>query len=108
MSLYYDIILMSGIRKLDNREIRQMNRGFYGGGFPHPGVECFIEQINKLLTHYGCRSGMGVHMQATTELMITKGGISTQIISEPYPCFSKWITHSWLKSVWEKINLFQL
>ncbi len=31
-----------------------MDRGSYRCGFLHPGVECFIAQISKLLTNYGC------------------------------------------------------
>ncbi len=59
MQLYYNILSMSGIPQLVNRLIRQMDRGFYGNGFPHPGIECLTWQINKLLTHYGCSLDLG-------------------------------------------------
>jgi hypothetical protein len=29
-----------------------MDRGFYECGLLHPVVECFIAQLNKLLTNY--------------------------------------------------------
>jgi hypothetical protein len=60
--LYYNILSISRIHQLVNRLIRQMDRGFYSNGFPHPGDKCLIGQINKLLTHYGCSSGLGIHM----------------------------------------------
>ena len=34
--------------------VRQTSRGFYGVGFPHAGVEFFVEQTNKVIMHYGC------------------------------------------------------
>jgi hypothetical protein len=85
-----------------------MDRGFYGIGFPHPGVECLAAQINKLLTYYGSSLGFGIHMQALMELLVTKGGVSTQILAEPFTQYSKWVTHCWLRSVWEKVDIFRL
>jgi hypothetical protein len=108
MLLYYNILSMSRIRQLVNRSIRQMDRGFYGNGFPHPGIECLIAQINKLPMHYGCSLGLGIHMQASIELLITKAGVLLQIQSKPYIRHSKWVTHSWLQSVWEKADIFHL
>ncbi len=61
-----------------------MDRGFYGISFPHPGVECLVAQINKLLTLYGSSLGLGIHMQASMELLVTEGGVSTQILVEQF------------------------
>jgi hypothetical protein len=91
---YYDFLSVSGIRWSVNRELRQMDRGFYGCRLPHPSVECFIAQINKLLTNYGRVSGLGMYLQTSMEIMIVKGGVSTQILSQPFQQYSKWVTHS--------------
>jgi hypothetical protein len=85
-----------------------MDRGFYGCGLPHPGVECFIAQLSKLLTNYGCNTGLGIHLQTSMELMVIECGVSCQILAQPYQTYSKWVTHCWLKSVWEKVDLFNL
>jgi hypothetical protein len=85
-----------------------MDRGFYGISFLHPGVECMKAQINKLLTHYGSSSGLGIHMQVSMELLVTEGGVSTQILVEPFARYSKWITHCWLRLIWEKMDRFCL
>ena len=63
MKVYYDMMPLCGIRRSVCQELWQMNRGFYGVGLPHPGVECFVAQLNKLLTHYGSSSSLGIHMQ---------------------------------------------
>jgi hypothetical protein len=85
-----------------------MDPRFYGCSFPHPSVECFIAQLNKLLTNYGCNSGLGIHLQTSMELMIVEGGVLMQILSQPFQRYSKWVTNSWLKLVWEKVDLFNL
>jgi hypothetical protein len=53
MPLYGKMLPLGGIISKANRGIRQLDRGFYGAGFPHPGVEATLEQANKLLMHYG-------------------------------------------------------
>jgi hypothetical protein len=42
------------------------------------------------------------------ELMIIEAGVSNQLMSLPYQRYSKWVTHSWLRLVWEKIDMFNL
>ena len=32
----------------------------YGSGCPYVGIECLIEQVNKLIMHYGCPSNDGL------------------------------------------------
>ena len=106
MKIYYDMLPMCGIRRSVRWELRQMDRSFYGVGLPHTGVECFVAQLNKLLTHYGSSSSLGVHMQVSMEMLVIEGGISLQILSEPFSMYRKRVTLSWLRSVWEKIDTF--
>ena len=82
-----------------------MGRGFYEISLPHPGVECFVAQINKLLIHYGCSSGLGTHMQVSMEMLIIEGSVSTQILAKPFSWYGKWVTYCWLQSLWEKIDM---
>ena len=96
MKVYYNMMPLCGIRCLVRRELRQMDRGFYGVGLPHPGVECFMAQLNKLLTHYGSSSSLGIHMQVSMEMLVIEGGISLQILLESFSKYSKWVTPSWL------------
>jgi hypothetical protein len=84
MRTYYDMVLIGGIRWLVNRELRQMDKGFYGYGLPHPGVECFIAQLSKLLTNYGCNLGLGTYLENLIDLLIVEGGVSTLILSLPF------------------------
>ncbi len=87
-------------------DLCQLDQGFYGVGYPYPGIECFIVQMNKLLNHYGCNTGMGIHMQLLLELLITKAGVSLQPLTTPFNRCKNWVTHCWLKSVWKKVDMF--
>ncbi len=40
------------------------------------------------------------------EAFIIEGGISTQLLSESYARYGKWVTDCWLKSLWEKLDMF--
>jgi hypothetical protein len=106
--VYWQLLPRGGVRGSAPVPLRQLDRGIYGIGCPHPGVECFLAQINKLLVHYGCQSGLGIQMQVSMELLITELGISSQPFQEPYGTYGTWITHSWLKSIWEKSHKFNV
>ncbi len=96
MRVYYDLLPLCGICWSVKHELRQLDWGFFGVGLPHPGVECFIGQLNKLLIHYGSSLGLGVHMQVSMEVLIIEGGVSTQLFSEPFSRYGKWVTYCWL------------
>ena len=78
----------------------QTSRGFYVVGFPHVGVECFVEQTNKLLIHYGCPSKIGLKINISLQYMILDMGISLQPLRESYRKYKQWMTPNWLKYIW--------
>ncbi len=88
--------------------VRYLGKGFYGSGCPHLGVECFVGQLEKVLTHYGSQTVVGKLLQSSMELLIIELGLSGQPLTEAYSVGSAWTTHSWLKSVWEKVDLFRI
>jgi hypothetical protein len=106
MPLYGKMLPLGGIVSKANWGIRQHNRGFYGTGFPHPRVEATLEQANKLLMHYGCRTALGTELQTSLELLVVDLGLSFQPFQVSYKHFGDCITTSWLKRVWEKVSFF--
>jgi hypothetical protein len=54
LPFYGKMLPLGGIVWMALKGIQQLDRGFYGAGLPHPGVEAIVEQLNKLLMHYGC------------------------------------------------------
>ena len=105
---YHKMAPKGGLIRSAKREIRQLSSGFYGAGLPHPGVETAVAQCNKLLMHYGCQSSTGVQLQVSMELLLCELGISFQPLQEDYQKYEKWVTRSWLKTVWEKAHKFGL
>jgi hypothetical protein len=104
--IYWQLVPRGGVRGTAAVPLCQLDRGFYRIGCPHPGVECLVAQISKLLVHDSCQSGLGIQMQITMELLLTELGISAQPLQESYERYGKWITSTWLKSVWEKVDMF--
>jgi hypothetical protein len=96
------------VRKTAPKLYQTLDRDFYGIGLLHPGVECFIAQITKLLTHLGCRLSLGLEMLVLFELLVIELGIITQPFQSLYVKYNTWVTHSWLKLIWEKLDKFEV
>ena len=106
LPLYGKMLPLGGIARKANRGIQQLDRGFYGSGFPHPGVEATLEQANKLFMHYGCRTALGAELQTSLEILVIDLGLSFQPFQVSYIHFGKWVTTSWLKRIWEKVHFY--
>jgi hypothetical protein len=59
MPFYGKMLRLGGILCKAKQGIQQLDCGFYGAGFPHPGVEATVKQANMLLMHYGCQMALG-------------------------------------------------
>jgi hypothetical protein len=106
--VYWQMIPKGGVRGTAPAALRQTDRGFYGVGCTHPGVECFLTQITKLLMHYGCHPGNSLQIAVSMELLMTELGVSSQPLGESFQKYEKWVTHSWLQSLWEKVEKFDV
>ena len=65
-----------------------------------------VEQLNKLMMHYDCITGVGLKIQLSLELLTLKMGISSQPLQESYKRYGHWITAGWFKSLWDKVDMF--
>jgi hypothetical protein len=106
--IYWQLVPRGGGRGSAAVPLHQLDRGFYGIGCPHPGIKCLVAQITKLLVHYRCQSGIGIKMQVSMELLLMELGISAQPQKESYVQYGKWITGTWLNSIWEKVDKFRI
>jgi hypothetical protein len=104
--LYGKMLPRGGLVRKANRGIRQLDQGFYGAGFPHPGVKATVEQSNKLLMHYGCHTALGTELQTLLELLVVDLGLSFQPFCVSYKHYGDWVTTCWLKRVWEKVDCY--
>jgi hypothetical protein len=106
--VYWQLVGRGGVRRSAPAALHQLDKGFFEIGCPHPGVECLVAQLTKLLIHYGCRSGLGIQMQVSMEILLTKLGLSLQPLQESFVTYEKWVTNTWLKSIWEKVDRFDI
>jgi hypothetical protein len=67
-----------------------------------------VAQLTKLLVHYGCRLGRSIQMQLTTKVFLTELGLPSQPLQELFVAHGKWVTNTWLKSIWEKVGMFNI
>ena len=47
-------------------------------------------------------------LQLAVEMMILELGIFLQPLQESYKKYLAWATSGWLKSLWEKVNMFDI
>jgi hypothetical protein len=54
--------------------------------------------------HYGNQSCLELKLQNTTEILVIELGMSLQPFQKEYAAYQQWVTHSWIKLVWEKAS----
>ena len=94
---YWQIMPLGRIICSVPKAIRQVDKAFYGAGFPHWGVESLVEQLSKLLMHYGCKTIVGLKMQLSLERLTLEMGILSKPLQESYKRYVPWITDGWFK-----------
>ena len=104
--VWYDVLPMGGVICTARKPTRQLSRGFYGIGCPHPGVESLVQQMQKLLLHFGCQSSLGLQLKISLSHLIIELGMSVQPLQESYADFKEHVTWCWLVSLWEKCDKF--
>ena len=86
-----------------------LNIGFGGIGCPHPGIECLIAQLNKMMLHYGCASSLGIELQTSMELFVLEFRLLfTMPFLHSFAKYESLVTHCWLKTLWEKCNRYKI
>ena len=103
---YYQLSPLGGVVRMAPSSVRQLHRGFYGIGCPHPGIKCLVSQASKLLMHYGTNSSVGMKMAVSFRVLLLELGVSFQPFLEPYERFRKRVTWSWMTSLWEKCSIY--
>ncbi len=103
---YYWMAPIGGLIRSARRELRALDSGFYGLGYPHWGIEAMVEAYRKFYTHYGTSTTLGVQLQMSLELLICEVGISNQPFTLNYKRYGSFATDGFCKSLWEKLDHF--
>ncbi len=94
---YYQILLLRGVIRMAPLDCRMVHAGFYCPGLPHPGVESLIAMANKLLMHFGCRTGLKTFLRMSYSFLLPELGVAFQPLQSSYQRFSFLAMHSWMK-----------
>ena len=103
---YHLMCSVGGVVQSAKREIRYLDDGFYGVGFPHWGIEAIVESVNKLMTHVGTKTMVGSQYQMSFELFIIELGLTDQPFLLDHPKYGKWVTPTILSETWARMHRF--
>lgn len=103
---YYHRIPIGGVVWSAPMAIPQLHGGFYGIGFPHPGIKCQTSKVSKLVMNYGRQMNVGLKMAVSFWEPILKLGITLPSFQEPYEQYKGWVTWSQIVSLWEKCSIY--
>jgi hypothetical protein len=105
--VYFRLTPLGGLIRSAKREIRYLDSGFYGLGYPHWGIETLIEAYKKFYVHYGTTSVLGIQLQATVENLVIELGVSSQPFLQSFQRYADRVTPSFCVCLWEKLDRFQ-
>jgi hypothetical protein len=106
---YFRLLPLGGYIHSGPADFRMLDIGFARVGYPYPRVKCLIARINKLQSHFGCPSSVGVELQTSIELFILELGVSfTHPFLAPYSKYAPMVTDCWIKTLWEKCDYFKV
>ena len=66
----------------------------------------FRGAADKAALAFGSKSEVGVYLQTSMELMVIELGNLLQPMQADYSAYQGRVTHSWLKTLWEKAHKF--
>eukprot|EP00804_Cyclotella_cryptica_P006975 CCRYP_007113-RA/>CCRYP_007113-RA protein AED:0.75 eAED:0.75 QI:0/-1/0/1/-1/0/1/0/1178 len=105
---YYWMAPIGGMIRSAKREIRYLDTGFYGLGFPHWGIEALVEAYKKFFVHFGMSTVIGVQLQVSIENLIVELGVSPQPFLLPYSKYHQRSTPGFCTRLWEKLDRYKL
>jgi hypothetical protein len=107
-NLDYRTLPLLGVNCSIKREWRTLPRAFGGIRMYDLAVEQMIGWANMVLQHYGAPTTLGQKLKATLEALQVEIGCNGNPLSEQYNSHGILTTPSWIKSVWERSNQFNL
>jgi hypothetical protein len=106
---YWQLIPLGGVIRTAPASTRQLSKGFYGIGCPHPaGIECLVGQLSKIIMHYGCPSNLGSKFYVSYNQLVIELGLSLQPLQQSFQRFHKLVAWGWLVSLWEKCEVYNI
>jgi hypothetical protein len=104
--LYFWMAPIGGLIRSAKRELRFLDTGFYGLGFPHWGIKTMIEAYKCFFVHYRTQSIIEVQLQMSVEVLTMELGTSSQPSLHDYAKYGPQVTRGFCDALWEKLHKF--
>jgi hypothetical protein len=101
---YYWMSPLGGLIRSARRELRFLDTGFFGLGYPHWGIEALAEAFKKFFSHYGTKSAVGIQLMMSVEILTMEIGVSTQPFLLSFDQYGSRATDGFCKCLWEKYS----
>jgi hypothetical protein len=83
-------------------------QGVLRHGMPKPRNRVHDSPGCKITNPLWLPSGVGIQLQVSMELLIIELGLSAQPLQESFKKYGTRVTHSWVKSIWEKVFRYKV
>jgi hypothetical protein len=77
---YYQILPLGGVIRTAPLDCRMVDNSFYCPGLPHPSVEAVVAMTNKLLMHFGCRTGLRTFLRTSYSFLLLETKLIPRIL----------------------------
>ena len=104
---YFHILPFLGVKQNVKREWRSLLHAFGGIGLHSLPVEHAIAMINMLIQHYSAETMLTKKFLASIEALQLEIGCICNPLGKDYNKFHVLATHSWVKSLWERLHFYK-
>jgi hypothetical protein len=105
---YYWMAPVGGLIRSTKRELRYLDTGFYGLGFPHWGIEAVAEAYSKFFLHFGTSTLLGMQLRMSVKLFIMELGLSPQPFLDDYHRYGDRAMPGFCSELWSRPHCFNL
>jgi hypothetical protein len=95
---------MGGLIRLAKQELRFLDTGFFGLGYPHWGIEALAEAFKKFFSHYGTKTAVVIRILMSVEILTMVIGVSTQPFLQRFDQYGSRATDGFCKCLWENLT----
>jgi hypothetical protein len=104
----YESLSFFGVNRNIRSGWRYLPTAFGGCGLFSLSTECVIARLNLLLQHWLAPSTLGESLSCSMEYLQLEAGFAACPLSEPFEPLGPLCTHSWVRSLWESVQAYNL
>ena len=104
----FDSLSFFGVNRNIRASWRYLPTAFGSCGLFSLSTECVIALLNLLLQHWLAPSMVSKSLSCSMEYLQLEAGFASCLLSEPFDPMGPLCMHSWVRSLWESIQTYNL